>query len=179
MSGTELERQRAILGLGRSDDSRARDRIRRDLDGLITDPDLSGPWSVELLEAAAEIGLSERVAEWRSRSLEEVSLWDIAEQGGDVEAGRRVARYHPGASCLRCHSIEGQGGDAGPSLAGVGDRLDRTAILQSIVDPHAVIVEGYGDASAMPNMKPLLTPREVRDLVAFLATLTDVSERGH
>ncbi len=179
MSGTELERQRAILGLGRSDDPRARDRIRRDLEGLITEHDLSAAWSVELLEAAAEIGLSELVAEWRTRSLEEVSLWDIAVQGGDVEAGRRVARYHPGASCLRCHSIEGQGGDAGPSLAGVGDRLDRTAILQSIVDPHAVIVEGYGDASAMPNMKPLLTPREVRDLVAFLATLTDVSERGH
>ena len=95
-----------------------------------------------------------------------------------MEAGRRVARHHPGASCMRCHVIEGQGGDAGPSLAGVGARLDRTGILQSIVDPHAVIVEGYGDASAMPNMKPLLTPREARDLVAYLATLTEEDAGG-
>ncbi|MBQ72619.1 MAG: hypothetical protein CMJ67_06905 [Planctomycetaceae bacterium] len=79
---------------------------------------------------------------------------------------------------MRCHAIEGQGGDAGPSLAGIGARGDRANILQSIVDPHAVIVEGYGEASAMPNMKPLLTPREVRDLVAYLATLTDEDDGG-
>lgn len=177
-SGTDLEKQHAILGLGRIGDGRSRDRLEREMDAVISNE--SGPtaWSVEVLEAAEDAGLVESVADWRARSLEDPAPWNVALVGGDVEAGRRVARYHPGASCMRCHVIEGQGGDAGPSLAGIGARQGRNSILQSIVDPHAVIVEGYGEASAMPNMKPLLTPREVRDLVAYLLTLTSEGAAG-
>ena len=177
-SGTDFEKQQAILGLGRSEDVRARERLEQVLDEVISGDAGSTAWAVEVLEASEEAGFAGPVSIWRSRSLEDPAVWDVALSGGDVEAGRRVARYHPGASCMRCHVIEGQGGDAGPSLAGVGARLDRTDILQSIVDPHAVIVEGYGDASAMPNMKPLLTPRETRDLVAYLATLTEEDAGG-
>ena len=177
-SGTDLEKQHAILGLGRIEHESARERLEQELDALVSGDAESTAWSVEVLEAAEEAGLTKPVEAWRSRSLEDPSLWNVALVGGDVEAGRRVARYHPGASCMRCHAIEGQGGDAGPSLAGIGARGDRANILQSIVDPHAVIVEGYGEASAMPNMKPLLTPREVRDLVAYLATLTDEDDGG-
>ena len=177
-SGTDLERQRATLGLGRIEDRRGRERLERELNGLISKKSNPTAWAVEVLEASEEAGLIAPVAAWRSRSLEDSSLWDVSLVGGDVEAGRRVARYHPGASCMRCHVIEGQGGDAGPSLAGVGARQDPAGMLQSIVDPHAVIVEGYGEASAMPNMKPLLTPREVRDLVAYLATLTETDVPG-
>ena len=179
-TGTELERQRAMLGLGRMNQAAARERVQQELDSVVAGEAAPTAWSVEILEAASESGFTETVAAWRARSLEESSLWNVALSGGDPEAGRRVARYHPGGSCLRCHVIDGQGGDAGPSLAGIGARSDRSSILQSIVDPHAVVVEGYGDASAMPNMKPLLTPREVRDLVAYLATLVDEDpDAGH
>lgn len=179
-SGTDLERQRAILGLGRSSESRSRALVERELKALVEADSEPTAWSVEVLEAAGQAGFAATVETWRAQSLEDPSLWNVALSGGDPEAGRRVARYHPGGSCLRCHVIEGQGGDAGPSLAGIGARSDRATILQSIVDPHAVIVDGYGDASAMPNMKPLLTPREVRDLVAYLATLVDEDAgKGH
>ena len=40
------------------------------------------------------------------------------------------------------------------------------------------VSEEFGDASAMPNMRPLLTPREVRDLVAYLATLRTAPTGG-
>ena len=62
------------------------------------------------------------------------------------EAGERT---HP--SCVRCQVYEGQGWDSGSSLTGN---------LQSIVGPHAVIFEGLGEVSAMPNMNPLFGPRE-------------------
>ena len=53
---------------------------------------------------------------------------------------------------------------------------DPATILQSVIDPQAVLVEGYGSASAMPNLRQVLTPREVRDLVAYLSTLSEVDE---
>ena len=112
--------------------------------------------------------------------MESTAEWSIALEGGDAEAGARVARYHPGAQCLRCHVIDGRGGDAGPNLNGLASRSDSATILQSVIDPQAVLVEGYGDASAMPNLRSILTPREVRDLVAYLSPLEKVDESsGH
>ena len=106
--------------------------------------------------------------------------WSISLEGGDPEAGALVARYHAGAQCLRCHVIDGRGGDAGPKLDGIAARSNPATILQSVIDPQAVLVEGYGDASAMPNLRPILTPREVRDLVAYLSTLKTVdTSSGH
>ena len=118
--------------------------------------------------------------EWDSRAEEDLEPWSIAVEGGDPVAGAFIARYHAGASCLRCHVIDGRGGEAGPSLDGLALRSDRASILQSIVEPQAVLVEGYGAASAMPNMRPVLSPREIRDLVAYLSTLdAPVTVKGH
>lgn len=180
--GVDIERQRALLGLARIDDPRAIDRIRSETDSAFADSEEPRPWMVELLEAGSSSGDESLVAfaqDWKRRSLEDPSVWDVALFGGDPLAGARVARYHPSAACLRCHVIGGMGGDAGPSLAGLGARSDSRQILQSIIDPQAVLVEGYGDVSAMPNMRPLLTPREVRDLVAYLSTLTESVSEGH
>ncbi|MEE2894434.1 MAG: HEAT repeat domain-containing protein [Planctomycetota bacterium] len=177
--GTDPERQSSMLALGRIDRPAARARLAEEL-ASVRDPAVDAtPWSGEVLEAAASAGFEPETDDWRARSLVDPGSWDVALAGGDVEAGRRVARYHAGASCLRCHVIDGLGGDAGPSLDGIGATRTRESILQSIVDPHAVLVEGYGEASAMPNMRPILTPREVRDLVAYLMTLTETSAEGH
>ena len=46
-----------------------------------------------------------------------------------------------------------------------------TILLESIIHPQGEVAEGYGPVSSMPEMKPLLTPLEVRDLVAYLSTL--------
>jgi quinoprotein glucose dehydrogenase len=44
---------------------------------------------------------------------------------------------------MRCHKVKGTGGDVGPELAGIGKKHDRAYILQSIVDPNAVIAPGF------------------------------------
>ena len=108
-------------------------------------------------------------AQWASLALE----------GGDPEAGRIVLQYSSTGSCLRCHALEGTGGHAGPALDGVALRLEPAMLLQALVDPQAEVAEGYGASSAMPAMGALLTPRELRDLVAYLRTLTTPATQGH
>jgi len=96
--------------------------------------------------------------------------------GGDPIRGRDVLMYHSAAACLRCHAVGGVGGHAGPALDGVGSRLDRHALLQSMLEPQAVITPGFGVTSAMLPMGPLLKPSEMRDLVAYLSTLQSAAK---
>ncbi len=89
--------------------------------------------------------------------------------GGDPEVGEGIVRFHAAAQCIRCHAFDGIGGIAGPDLSDVGVRLDRAALLESLLEPQAVIAEGFGEASGMPGMAEHLSPMELRDVVAWLA----------
>ena len=55
----------------------------------------------------------------------------------------------------------------------MGSRLNADDLLQSVIDPQQVVAEGYGAVSAMPETREILTPHEVRDIVAYLATCTE------
>ncbi len=73
--------------------------------------------------------------------------------------------------CSTCHSLEPGVTIVGPSLAGIGSRADADYIRQSILDPNAVVVEGF-----TPNVMPSvwsdeLTEDQIEQLVAFLLTL--------
>jgi putative heme-binding domain-containing protein len=137
--------------------------------------------------------------------------------GGDAKRGERIFYSHPTAQCLRCHSYDDMGGNAGPRLNGVAKRLARPQILEAVINPSARLAPGFGlvmlelkggknvsgilqqekpnslvvkvgnqpdttistahitkrtnAPSSMPDMKQLLTKREIRDLVSFLSTL--------
>lgn len=67
--------------------------------------------------------------------------------GGDAEAGKLVFFEHTGAQCLRCHSVRGEGGIVGPGLTGVGKRLTREQLLESIVLPNKTIAVGFETAT--------------------------------
>jgi putative heme-binding domain-containing protein len=136
--------------------------------------------------------------------------------GGAVNRGREVTLQHDAAQCARCHTIANSTSDVGPSLVGIGSRLTRQQLLESLLDPSARLAPGFGQVSvtlkdgqkvegtlreesatalaiedasrglqrvqvseiasrtngmsAMPPMGLLLTPREVRDVVEFLAS---------
>jgi hypothetical protein len=55
----------------------------------------------------------------------------------------------------------------------VGARLSLEAVIESIVEPGRTITPGYGTVAAMPEITDILSPGEVRDVVAFLASLND------
>ena len=46
-------------------------------------------------------------------------------------------------SCIRCHKIDGKGGEVGPDLTGIGKRQDRRYILEAIVAPNRQIAKGF------------------------------------
>jgi quinoprotein glucose dehydrogenase len=69
--------------------------------------------------------------------------FDFAMAGGDAANGERLFREHVAAQCLRCHKVQGTGGDAGPDLSKVAAKKDRRYLLESIINPSAQIAEGF------------------------------------
>ena len=128
---------------------------------------------VEAVQARHLSALQTRVDAWIATqpSADATAAFATALEGGDAERGREIVNYHSAAACLRCHVVAGTGGHAAPSLEGVATRHDRRGLLQSLVEPNAVVAQGFGPVSAMPAMDKLLTPREIRDVVAYLSTL--------
>jgi putative heme-binding domain-containing protein len=55
----------------------------------------------------------------------------------------RGSRLFNEAGCAQCHRFGGEGGVVGPDLTAVGSRLDRRALLESIVEPSKVVAEAY------------------------------------
>ena len=94
-------------------------------------------------------------------------------EGGDRERGRIVFVEHPAAQCIRCHVKDGTGGVSGPPLDDLAEKRDRFHILQSLVDPSAVITEGFSaqnGISAMPEVHWILEPEEIRDLMEYIGS---------
>jgi putative membrane-bound dehydrogenase-like protein len=186
-SGTPSERQAAVALLGTiasTPDTAISASARSELDGLLAKLDAA------TLEAGVRLDLIETgIRTGDPRAAKAAALMNPASgtgltdalapnvlEGGSIDEGRDVAMYNSAVACLRCHAIAGVGGHAGPALDGVGSRLSTRQLLESIVEPQAVIAAGFATPSAMPPMAPLLSPREVRDLVAYLASLTSASK---
>src|SRR5690606_20872539 len=72
-----------------------------------------------------------------------LARWRPALHGGDARRGGRIVREHAVAMCIRCHTVEGQGGAAGPPLDGIGSRHDREYLLAALVTPNRDIAAGY------------------------------------
>jgi putative heme-binding domain-containing protein len=64
--------------------------------------------------------------------------------GGDAGRGRDLFFRNQTAQCVRCHSINDYGGNAGPRLNGVAARLTPEQILESLINPGARIAQGFG-----------------------------------
>ena len=63
--------------------------------------------------------------------------------GGNATEGRKIFFERPEAQCVRCHRINGQGGDVGPDLSHVASQKDRHYFLESIVLPNKQIAQGF------------------------------------
>ncbi|MBX2818915.1 MAG: HEAT repeat domain-containing protein [Rhodothermaceae bacterium] len=93
--------------------------------------------------------------------------------GGNAKQGAEIFQNHPAAQCIRCHAInEGEGSNVGPNLQGIGSKVDRAYLLESLIQPSMTMAEGFpGQMSSMPPMGIVLEPQEIRDVIEYLSTL--------
>ncbi|MGE3809795.1 MAG: chitobiase/beta-hexosaminidase C-terminal domain-containing protein, partial [Gemmataceae bacterium] len=62
---------------------------------------------------------------------------------GDAQRGASLFFDADGVGCYRCHRIDNLGNAVAPNLADVGQRAKPEEILRSILEPNALIVEGF------------------------------------
>ncbi|MEQ1517923.1 MAG: sulfur oxidation c-type cytochrome SoxX [Usitatibacteraceae bacterium] len=103
---------------------------------------------------------------------------------GDVARGREVVTGRDG-NCLLCHAIPETGarfsGNLGPVLSGIGARATPDELRQRLMDPQRFnpqsIMPAYARIDGLTQVgkawqgKPILSPQQIEDTVAFLATL--------
>lgn len=70
--------------------------------------------------------------------------------------------------CAACHVINGSGGDLGPDLTGLGGRQNVLVIQQSIVDPNAVIADGFAQGLMPADFGDKMTVKELSMIVELL-----------
>jgi quinoprotein glucose dehydrogenase len=64
--------------------------------------------------------------------------------GGSWWAGRNVFNNNPTAQCVRCHAVDGSGGEVGPALDNIANVLNRKQILEALIEPSKRLAPGYG-----------------------------------
>jgi nitric oxide reductase subunit C len=96
-------------------------------------------------------------------------LFGVATAGSDtmVERDDRPQVYNQ--ICIACHALGGQGGNVGPALDGIGDRMSQADIEIWLTDPQVVRPN-----TTMPDLP--LEETQIRELAAFLSTLRDAPE---
>ena len=145
---TTEEKQAALITLG----SLRSENAVKVLDTLLTrmsDGKLSGEIHLELSEAIDSVGvdsLKARYAEITSKLAPDslAAAYNSALAGGDIDKGRNLFFRDQAAQCMRCHSYNDYGGNAGPRLNGVAARLTPEQLLESLIEPSARIAPGFG-----------------------------------
>ena len=144
--------------------------------------------------------------------------YELLTDGGDAARGKAIINGHLGANCIACHRVDSnEGSEVGPILRQLGSQRSKEEIAESLVEPSAKIVQGFGietivlkdgttlagsvtkenskavelklldgqsrvlatpaiasrthPISVMPPMLGILTPEEIRDVVAYLSGL--------
>ena len=106
---------------------------------------------------------------------------------GDPARGRGIVASRQLGLCLLCHSgpfpEERFQGNLAPDLKGAGSRLSEGQLRLKIVDPGrvnpATIMPAYHRTEGLTRVapafrgKPVLSPEQIEDVVAYLTTLRD------
>jgi quinoprotein glucose dehydrogenase len=146
--GSVAEQQSALETLGRIHGAGASASLARLVDQLAQGK-VAPEIQLDVAEAAratkdAALGARLDALEKRRADAKPVVAFGDALLGGNARRGFQVVQS-PTAQCTRCHNF-GRGGAAnvGPSLVGVGSRLQREQLLEALVDPSARIAPGFG-----------------------------------
>lgn len=142
------ERQKAIALLGTLEHPQAEEMLIEQLKAIVTNRAPKETY-LEVFEAtrAKNSPTLIKLREQYERSRQDTDPLANHEDllfGGNAERGRIVFQANAIAQCVRCHVSEGTGGEVGPDLSHVAERLSRRGLLESMLFPQNAIAEGYG-----------------------------------
>ncbi len=149
LEGGNIEEKQTVFNvLSQIKDASVYEVLDRQMDLLISG-DLAREVRLDLVlavESVSSESLQEKLQEYESSKSQNdpVSVYRESLHGGDPAEGRRIFYSDAAAQCIRCHMVGSQGGEVGPELTGVGNRLDREQLLLSMVDPSARLTPEYG-----------------------------------
>ncbi len=84
-----------------------------------------------------------------------------------VAAGKDLATN---TGCIACHSANGTDG-TGPTWKGLSDAVDEADIRKAILDPNAVIADGFTSDVMPDNYSGSLSADDLDALVAYISSL--------
>jgi quinoprotein glucose dehydrogenase len=146
-SGSLGEKQAAFSALGALPDLASDEILAQWLDRLLAGK-VPKDVQLDLLEAAAKraaASVKQKLSDYAASKPKDDPLADYREAlyGGNAAEGKRIFFERPEASCVRCHKINGEGGEVGPDLSHVGAQKERQYFLESIVLPNKQIAQGF------------------------------------
>ncbi len=150
-SGTITEQQGALNILAASGDPEAVKVLGAWLDKLVAGG-VAKELQLDVLEAVqgnksllASATAKEKLAKFESSrdAKDALAKWRECLYGGNAEEGKKTFIERQDAACFRCHKINGEGGEVGPEMAGLGTRQTREYILESILLPNKRIAPGF------------------------------------
>jgi quinoprotein glucose dehydrogenase len=144
------ERRGAIETLASLDGQAADDAITALVSALADSEVIPTALRLDVLEAGATRG------QQAANQHLATTPFDGCDEGGNQKAGERLFREHPAAQCMRCHSYRGTGGQAGPTLDGIGKSRDRAYLLRALTEPGADIAEGFAQVTVTKTDGSLL-----------------------
>lgn len=93
-------------------------------------------------------------------------LAELIKRRGSAETGKGV--FAGVGTCAKCHVVQGEGKMVGPDLSGIGAKLSREALYESILAPSAAISHNYEawtaltkDGRAITGLLVSKTPQQV------------------
>ncbi len=148
-SGDQLEKQSAIFMLSKLNNKDS-DKILLSILRALEAGKVYPAVRLDILEAGRKrSGDNPLVKELMDKY---VSKWDAndplapyrdALEGGDATRGEALFRERISLQCVRCHKVNGDGGNVGPDISKVAASKSRVEILESIVLPNKEIAKGY------------------------------------
>ncbi len=113
----------------------------------------------------------------------EITEQDVARAAAKKEQPRVSIDTHPGADlvtrhgCIACHDVKGTMRLVGPPLTNVRERLSAVEIRQSILDPDAVVAEGFPPGLMLKDFAATVPPEELDQIVSYLSGEVSLAER--
>lgn len=147
-NGTDEEQQATLSALATLEGSAGVKALDQALDNLIVGKQSPATQLdvIEAVEKQNDPALMKKLEAYQAAKPQDdpLALYRETLEGGNARRGWRLFHNHEAAQCVRCHSIFELGGNAGPGLAGVADRLTKEELLSALITPSAEMALGYG-----------------------------------